>query len=278
MRQKDPASVILDVAAALTSKLRNGDYDKTLATVAQPWQSLQVSDKAQLQDVDSLDSDDEPQLVQRKRLDLEAILKHFRRHGPTGTFIASVCSLTLQNGCSARLVYVLPKYSLQHAAKRKQEMASALRLALATSEEEVARAAASLQTGLVGHLGSISVIVIGNISSCDYPFIKELCLFQYLLICVGYSWQERLYVSSYTEYLIAMTFARPIGFPSNQQHSLLYLLVFDKGKYVIPLSYGQVLMIACAICISEKTIAPFGCRWRTSCTKVISICFGCRME
>lgn len=169
MRQKDPASVILDVAAALTSKLRNGDYDKMLATVAQPWQSLQVSDKAQLQDVDSLDSDDEPQLVQRKRLDLEAILKHFRRHGPTGTFIASVCSLALQNGCSARLVYVLPKYSLQHAAKRKQEMASALRLALATSEEEVARAAASLQTGLVGHLGLTSVIVIGNISSCDYP-------------------------------------------------------------------------------------------------------------
>ena len=61
MRQKDPASVILDVAAALTSKLRNGDYDKMLAKVAQPWQSLQVSDKAQLQDVDSLDSDDGPQ-------------------------------------------------------------------------------------------------------------------------------------------------------------------------------------------------------------------------
>ena len=106
-----------------------------------------------------------------------------------------------------------------------------------------------------------------------HPFIKELCLFQYLLIYVGYSWQERLYVSSYTEYLIAMTFARPIGFPSNQQHSLLYLLVFDKGKYVIPLSYVQVLMIACAICISEKAIAPFGCRRRTSCTKVISIWF-----
>jgi hypothetical protein len=147
LRKKDPAASIVDACAAVVSKLKNGDYNNLVCALSAPWRSLLVNDKPQVQDVDSLDSQGEPQLVQRKRCDLDSLLKHFRTHGPTGTYAASVCKVPLENGHQARLVYVLPKFNLEHASSRKQEMSAALRLALSTSEAEVRHAAASLETG-----------------------------------------------------------------------------------------------------------------------------------
>ena len=106
-----------------------------------------VGDKASVEEVDSLDSEDEPKLVTRKRHDLDSLLKWFRQHGPTGTFAASVCKIDLETGDTARLVYVLPKYALEHTEKRKLDMSAALRLALATTEEDVSHAAAATETG-----------------------------------------------------------------------------------------------------------------------------------
>lgn len=157
LRKKDPGALIADVCACVAAKLKAGDYDNLKFAVEDPWRRLIVADKAQVQEVDSLDSQDEPQLVIRKRHDLDSILRHFRQHGPTGTFCASVCQIDLDTGSQARLAYVLPKYHLDHAQNRKQEMSAALRLALATSEVEVQHAAASIETGQSLRFGNSAV-------------------------------------------------------------------------------------------------------------------------
>ena len=147
LRKKDPAAVIVDVCSCVSAKLSAGDYANLKAVVAEPWRRLMVADKASVEEVDSLDSEDEPKLVTRKRHDLDSLLKWFRQNGPTGTFAASVCKIALETGDTARLVYVMPKHQLDHTEKRKLDMSAALRLSLSTTEDDVFQAAAAAETG-----------------------------------------------------------------------------------------------------------------------------------
>ena len=148
MKKKDPAQVMIDVCLSLQSKINAGDYDNMLTVVHEPWKGLHVAQRSTLLDMDSLDSADEPQVVQRKRLgDLQALVQHYHKHGPTGTFQASVCKGTLDDGSQTRLVYTFPKFCLAHAVDRKADMSSALLLGLASTEEHVRHALASPATG-----------------------------------------------------------------------------------------------------------------------------------
>lgn len=138
---------MVDICSSLQAKIKAGDYDNLVPVVAEPWSALHAAPKAQAVDLDSLDSGDEPKVVQRKRLDLDALAKHYHQHGPTGTFAASVCNMSLEDGSVARLVYAFPKYCMQHAVERKSEMTGALLLGLASTEEQVRHALASPHTG-----------------------------------------------------------------------------------------------------------------------------------
>jgi hypothetical protein len=138
---------MVDICSSLQAKIKAGDYDNLVPVVAEPWSALHVARKALAVDLDSLDSGDEPKVVQRKRLDLDALAKHYHEHEPTGTFAASVCNMSLEDGSVARLVYAFPKYCMQHAVERKSEMTGALLLGLASAEEQVQHALASPQTG-----------------------------------------------------------------------------------------------------------------------------------
>ena len=147
LRNKDLASLMKDVCDALEAKLAAGEYSNLLSVVADAPQSLHVRGAIQLVDLDSLDSQDEAQVVQRKRLDLEALCQHYHKHGSTGTFVASVCKKPLENGSVARLCYCFPKYKLSHALEKKSELLAALQLGLSTCTEDVRQAAASPKTG-----------------------------------------------------------------------------------------------------------------------------------
>ena len=88
---------MVDICSSLQAKIKAGDYDNLVPVVAEPWSALHVARKALAVDLDSLDSGDEPKVVQRKRLDLDALAKHYHEHEPTGTFAASVCNMSLED-------------------------------------------------------------------------------------------------------------------------------------------------------------------------------------
>lgn len=139
-----------DVCDAFEAKVAAGEYSNLVSVVADAPQCLHVRGAVQLVDLDSLDSQDEAQVVQRKRLDLEALCKHYHRHGSTATFMASVCKKPLDDGSTARLCYCFPKYQLSHALEKKAEMLAALQLGLSTCPDDVRHAAASPKTGRAG--------------------------------------------------------------------------------------------------------------------------------
>ena len=115
--------------------------------VGRPWPGLQKGGKAdRVADVLE-ESDDEAAPAQLRSLDLSTILKHFHKHGPGGTFCASVCSLTLSDGSIARMVYCMPKYVLSCAVSKRSAMEAALSLAMARAVRDVQQACASPTTG-----------------------------------------------------------------------------------------------------------------------------------
>jgi len=148
LRKKDVGSLMKGVCDSFHSKLAAGDYENLKAAVVDAPSCLHVRSQKQSVQVDSLDSEQEAQVVHRERLDLDALCKWFHKHGPTGTFVASVCNKPLDDGSTARLCYAFPKYCLQHALQKKPEMLAALQLGLSLTSEEVRHAAASPLTGL----------------------------------------------------------------------------------------------------------------------------------
>ncbi|CAL1161178.1 unnamed protein product [Cladocopium goreaui] len=143
----DVGSLMKGVCDSFHSKLAAGDYENLKAAVADAPSCLHVRSQKQSVQVDSLDSEQEAQVVHRERLDLDALCKWFHKHGPTGTFVASVCNKPLDDGSTARLCYAFPKYCLQHALQKKPEMLAALQLGLSLTSEEVRHATASPLTG-----------------------------------------------------------------------------------------------------------------------------------
>ena len=83
---------------------------------------------------------------QKKRLDLDGLLNHYRKHGSEQTFLSTDCKHVLPDGRPALKVYVMPKYKLHFAWKFKEDMAAMMDLALASSPEDVIKACASAET------------------------------------------------------------------------------------------------------------------------------------
>lgn len=136
-----------DVCHAFKANLEAGQYDNLVSAVAEPWKALSVPVKKQQTFEDCLDSDDEPLRVARKRLCMDDLVKHYHQHGATGTFAASVCDISLEDGQKSRLCYAFPKWNLQNAIKKQGELCGTLKLGLAQSAQDVHRAASSLETG-----------------------------------------------------------------------------------------------------------------------------------
>ncbi|CAK0826222.1 unnamed protein product, partial [Prorocentrum cordatum] len=80
------------------------------------------------------------------RLDLNAILAHYRGKPATHAHWVRPCSKLLPARDTARAVYATPKYQLAYATQKTAYMQSALPLSLATSAAEIHAACASKET------------------------------------------------------------------------------------------------------------------------------------
>ncbi|CAE7350331.1 Psmd10 [Symbiodinium sp. KB8] len=126
---QEPATLMLDVCLVLRSRLNAGVYSDMCHVLDEPWRALQTGAKTTWAawSVEQDGDDSEVELEQRsKRLSLDDILKHFRKHGARGTFLASVTSRVLSDGRQARLLYVLPKYRLELGINRREDIAAAV--------------------------------------------------------------------------------------------------------------------------------------------------------
>lgn len=79
-------------------------------------------------------------------MDRTSLLAHFREHGPQKTFLAATCNIVLADGAKCKLLYVFPKFKLSPAEQDPTGMASALKLGLAKSPEEIMAACSPLDT------------------------------------------------------------------------------------------------------------------------------------
>ena len=144
---------MLDVCLCFRSRLNAGEYSDMCHVLNEPWQALQTGGKTawSTRSCEQDGDDSELELEQRsKRLSLDDILKHFRTHGARGTFLASVTSRVLSDGRQATLLYVLLKYRLElgtNRLNRREDLAAALKLGLATTVQQVHEACADPDTG-----------------------------------------------------------------------------------------------------------------------------------
>ncbi|CAE7767555.1 Psmd10, partial [Symbiodinium sp. KB8] len=120
--------------------------DPVCHVLDEPWRGAKTTWATRSVEQDGDDS--EVELEQRsKRLSLDDMLKHFRKHAAGGTFLASVTSRVLSDGRQALLLYVLPTYRLELGTHRREDIAAALKLGLTTTVQQVHGACADPETG-----------------------------------------------------------------------------------------------------------------------------------
>ena len=91
--------------------------------------------------------DEEEKPCKRQRLDLDSLLKHFRKKGPCGTIMATSRDLVLEDASVAQSLYVFGKYGLNAVTEKRRDTLAAMRLCLARTANEVEAACADPETG-----------------------------------------------------------------------------------------------------------------------------------
>ncbi len=119
---------MVEVCQAFRSRINAQEYDDMLHAFPAAWPALRSRAGKQWVRVDEPVDADADTACQRKRLDVDAILKHYRSKGPCNTFMASTCSLSLADGSTAPVVYAMPKFQLNFAEERRDDLFAALRL------------------------------------------------------------------------------------------------------------------------------------------------------
>ena len=146
-KKMEPAALMVEVCAVFRSRLNSGFYDNLRETLDRPWPALEVGALKGCVKHAAPESEDDGEPSASQRLCLDDLLKHYRKSGPCATFLASVCDLPLQDGSRARLCYVIPKFRLEYAESKHEEMSAALHLALARTPSDVRQACAAPTTG-----------------------------------------------------------------------------------------------------------------------------------
>jgi hypothetical protein len=148
-RRMEPATLLVEVCSAFASRLNAGFYNDMHQEVPVAWPALRSRSAKQYDRVDEMDiGDEEEKLCKRQRLDLDSLLKHFRKKGPCGTWKATSCDLVLQDASVAQSLYVFGKYDLNAVTEKRDDTFAAMRLCLARAASEVEAACADPETGL----------------------------------------------------------------------------------------------------------------------------------
>ena len=135
-RQLDVGEAMVEVCRVVQARLEEGYYTGLLNAVSEPWPALDMARQGRHMSVYDALSEDMATKVHR-RLDRATIVKHWRQHGPRGTYLASTCKNVLADGRIAKLLFVMPKFALHFALEKPDDMAAALALGLANSVDEV---------------------------------------------------------------------------------------------------------------------------------------------
>ena len=136
--QMDVGEAVLQVCHAVQGRLQQGYYNDLSMTVSKAWPSLLQARKHQK--LPLVDPEEDNGVRKARRLDRASIVKHWRKHGPRGTYVATTCDKVLDDGSRATLLFVMPKFALHFAAERHQDMTAAVQLGLAQTVEEVQQA------------------------------------------------------------------------------------------------------------------------------------------
>ena len=134
-----------DVALSLQSRIRAGAYSGLLNEITEllpvlvQWPGRKAGARGDGQTDDALL---EGPGGQQARLDVNALLDHYRAHGQEQLFVVAECDVVLPTGQRAVCCYTLPKYKLHFATDRRADMVCAQQLALASTAGDVRSAAA----------------------------------------------------------------------------------------------------------------------------------------
>lgn len=121
-QHRDIAQLITDVAQALQSRIQAGAYADLRQEIPTPpacfikWQQKKLSGHS------DTNANHEEETARPQRLDLASILNHYRAYGAARTFMSKACRLTLASGDEVVVAYVMPKYKLNLAVERPQDM------------------------------------------------------------------------------------------------------------------------------------------------------------
>ena len=132
------AEVMVQAVNAVNTKIAAGFYDGLTQTISKVWPGLHNWPKKKWNAKDEQqgyhsDTEEKPS----GRIDFNVILKHYKWYGPQKTYLSEPCSLTLSTGDRAIYLYVMPKYHLEYAWEKKEDMNAALKLAKAETQENV---------------------------------------------------------------------------------------------------------------------------------------------
>ena len=142
--QMDVGEAVVQVCQAVQGRLQQGYYNDLSMTVSKAWPSLLQARKHQKLPI--VDPEEDNGVRKARRLDRTAIVKHWRKHGPRGTYVATTCDKVLDCGSRATLLFVMPKFALHYAAERHQDMTAAVQLGLAQTVEQVQQACSHPET------------------------------------------------------------------------------------------------------------------------------------
>jgi len=138
-----------EVALAMNARYRHGRYAHLLQSIDATLPCLIVRPKKSVSSrhEPSHDEYDGEPSEQKVALDISRLLTHWRQHGREQTYIVRDCSVPLSTGDVAVRAYVMPKYKLRFATERHTDMADVMKLALATTPQEIRLACLSRKSG-----------------------------------------------------------------------------------------------------------------------------------
>ena len=133
----------------MNARYRHGRYAHLLQSIDATLPCLIVRPKKSVSSrhEPSHDEYDGEPSEQKVALDISRLLTHWRQHGREQTYIVRDCSVLLSTGDVAVRAYVMPKYTLRFATERQGDMADAMKLALASTSEQIRNACLSRATG-----------------------------------------------------------------------------------------------------------------------------------
>ena len=143
---RSSGALMVDVVNALQSRIRLGAYSNLQDAVTSvlpclvEWPDKKAAARRDTRTEDMMRQGEDS--AQHGRLDVKALLRHYRENGREQTFLETECDVLLSTGQRAVRCYTMAKYKPHLASTRREDMLCAQQLALATTADGVRAAAA----------------------------------------------------------------------------------------------------------------------------------------